>query len=202
MPPKEVLGFLSIAIAFAGYAFYFRDLLRYRVRPHVFSWVVWGLTCGIASAAQISDAAGPGAWAMVFSSACAFVIAAFALDRGERNITPGDWMSFLSALGAILLWIFTKNPLGAVIVITLIDLCAYYPTFRKSWHKPREETMTTWTMNVLKYIPALMALEHVSFITAFYPVFCMVTNGALVATLIYRRAAVEKQKHRAIVGKR
>lgn len=57
-----------LALALTLYAFqpYLRDILRGRVRPHVFSWVIWGTTTCLAFFAQLTAGGGP----VPGSSAC------------------------------------------------------------------------------------------------------------------------------------
>ena len=116
-----------------------------------------------------------------------FIIAALTFRRGEKHITKSDWIAFIAALAAILVWLFTKEPLWAVVLITMIDSLAFYPTFRKSYIKPHEETVMTWWVNSIKFVFALLALEQVSLVTALYPSYLVLANGALAAMLIWRR---------------
>lgn len=187
MEIKFVFGIIASAIGLAGYVPYFWNLARRKTKPHVFSWFVWGLMNAIGFAAQVVKGAGPGAWVTGISGACTLLIAIFAITRGERNITRSDWACLAAALLGIALWVATRNPLTAVVLITLTDAIAFIPTFRKAYWKPYEETMSQFVCSAIKYMFGLSAIASYSVTTALYPASLVVTNGAFVAILLIRR---------------
>src|SRR3989344_7062194 len=137
---KTLLGILATVIGIIGYIPYFVDIFRGKTKPHVFSWFVWTLLTSIAFFAQVAGDAGPGAWVTGLTAMVCLVITLLAFTRGEKEITRLDWMSFVGALLGIILWIKNQDPLPSVILVTLVDAIAFIPTFRKSYHKPNEET--------------------------------------------------------------
>ncbi|MGE0252729.1 MAG: hypothetical protein AB7G80_03240 [Dongiaceae bacterium] len=184
---KELLSLIGIAIAIYAYVPYFRGIWRGETKPHVFSWFLWGVLTGIGWAAQYAENAGPGAWITGFTSLMCLIVAVIAFRQGEKNITTSDWVSFIAALCSIPLWYITKDPLWAVILITVIDALAFYPTFRKSWHKPEQEVTLTYTLSGVKFALALPALENFTLTTALYPASLVVMNFGFVAMVLARR---------------
>jgi hypothetical protein len=143
---KSLIGLLATIIGLIGYIPYFRDIFRGQTKPHVFSWFIWGLLTTIAFIAQFIEDAGPGSWVTGSTAVICLVIAGIALSKGERGITKFDWFCFITALAGIVLWVITDNPLTAVIIVTLVDALAYVPTFRKTYHKPYEETLIEYAL--------------------------------------------------------
>lgn len=184
---QEILGGIAFLIGLVGHSFYVVSILQNKTKPHLFTWLVWGIITGIAYAAQISDNAGPGSWQMGVSSFLCLMTAAMALKWGEKEITRGDKIALAASLIAIIPWLITKNPLGSVILISIIDCVAYYPTFRKSWNKPHEENLTTYLMANLKISISLFALLNFTLITALYPIVLIIANGAFIIMCIVRR---------------
>ena len=183
-------GIAAVIIGLAGYAPYFYGIYKQRTRPHVFSWFIWGVLTGIAFAIQIKSGAGAGAWITGFTTLACLTIAAVALRHGEKTITRSDWLTFIAAMASIPLWLLTKDPLYSVLLISVIDALGFYPTFRKTWHKPWEETLISHFMNGAKWIFALAALEQISMNTAFYPFTLVFLNFAFVALALWRRQAL------------
>ena len=155
MDQKELFGLISVILSFLAYLPYLRDLYLKKIKPHVFSWFIWGLIDAIAVTAQVLDGAGAGAWTLTFGMIAAFSITVMSLKHGETNITRSDWISFIAALGAVLVWLVTDDPTGAVILVVLIDILGFIPTFRKSFNRPYDETLSTWVMNSLKFVLGL-----------------------------------------------
>lgn len=191
---KDTWGWISVLFTVLSAAPYIYFILKDRIKPHVFSWFIWGTLTAIGFAAQHSEGAGPGAWATGAASIACFSVTLLALQRGERSITRSDWISFLAALAAIPLWYFIKDPLGAVIMISLIDVLGYYPTIRKSYYKPHEELIFTHFIGTIKYAFSLLAMEQWILTTWLYPAAISTANIVLVIMLIVRRKVVDDQK--------
>lgn len=192
---KEVLGVLAIVIGVLAYIPYLRDLFKGETKPHVFSWLIWGLITAIAFFAQASRGAGAGIWVEIFTFFICMFVAGWALFRGEKNITRTDWICFLGAMLAIVMWAITKEPLTAVILIILIDILAFVPTYRKSYSKPFEETLFTYLLSGIKFIPALFAVTSFNLTTVLYPSYLILANIAFVAFSLLRRRAISAENH-------
>jgi len=193
MLSKDLIGAVSLVIAVVSYLPYIRSIFFGRTRPHAFSWLVWGAVSMIAFVAQISDKAGAGSWVTGFSAMVCLGVGILGIFRGEKEITRGDWISFLLTLSAIPLWIATKDPLWSVLLVTGIDALAYYPTFRKSCAKPEEELALKYVLTAVKHFLSLAALENYTLVTAVYPFVSFFMEIAVVALLLERRFVLSKK---------
>jgi hypothetical protein len=184
---KSVLGGGAVVLAFIGYIPYFLDIFKGKTKPHAFSWLVWGVLTAIAFVGQVVESGGPGAWATGFTALVCFVIFTLALKKGEKVITTGDKASLLGSFLALWLWWWTSDPLGAVILITIIDALGFYPTLRKSWLKPWEETQIMYLLAGLKFVVALFALESYTVVTWLYPASLVILNIGFSFLLFIRK---------------
>jgi hypothetical protein len=192
MAGKSLLGLISLGLAGFGYGSYIVSVLRHRTRPHMFTWWTWVLVMAIAAAAQLTNGAGAGGWVTAFSAAACVVIALLSLRYGDREIARVDWMAFGAGLAIIPVWALTRNPLWAVVLASAIDGAAYYPTMRKSWHRPQQETYVTYCLDIAKWLFALLALTSYSAVTLIYPLFLLAANSVLVTIILTRRAALAR----------
>lgn len=186
----EAIAILGLGIGIYSYALYLIGVFKGTTKPHIFSWVTWGFLTGIAWTAQLHEHAGPGAWVTGGTAFICLVIALLSFCYGEKTITRGDWFTFIAAILAIPLWYLTQSPLWSVILITVIDALAFYPTFRKSWSKPQEEVVTAYALNALKFGISLMAIENFNFITTFYSFSLVMMNSAFVVMVVTRRKVI------------
>jgi hypothetical protein len=184
---KQAWGYAALLVGVAGHIIYWRSLLNGQSRPHAFSWFVWGLLTAIAFVAQYVKQAGPGSWVMGFTALSCLSIAAMAVKYGEKHVTRSDWAAFIAALAAIPLWYVTEDPLSAVILVTVIDMFGYYPTFRKSYYKPQEEAAFTYFLGTLKFVMSLFALKNYSAVTLLYPIAIIIANTLFIAMVAWRR---------------
>lgn len=192
MIPNDLIGLIAAILAVYAFIPYFIGIARGTTKPHVFTWLLFALLTGIGGAAQLAAGGGAGSWVMAVSSIMCCLVFAFALRRGERHITRSDWVTFLVALLALPLWYFTKDPLWSVLLVIAIDAMAFYPTFRKSWHKPWEEVLQSYVISAIKFFLGLVALEEMSLTTVLYPAYLVLANTAFVVMSLRRRKKLKR----------
>lgn len=190
MGMKEIVGVVAVVLTFIGYVPYIRDTVRGKTKPHIYTWFIWGLVTAIAFGLQISDNAGPGAFTTLAAAIVCFIIFGFGIRQGDHDITTSDTVFFLSSLVALALWLFAKQPVLSVILVSVIDMLGFIPTIRKSWKKPHEETLISYATNTFRFGLAILALQNYTLITMLYPITWIIANGLFTIFLITRRKQV------------
>ncbi len=184
---KIVFAAIAMGMTIWAHVPYFIDTLKGINRPHIFTWIIWSILTLIAAFAQFSGNAGPGAWVTFLTGIVCLAITFVAFRNGEKDITKSDWIIFVAAIAAIPLWVITSDALLAVIVVTIIDLIAFVPTFRKSWKRPFEENSFMYGFNVPRHCLAIAAIDTYSYVTILYPAALLVMNGIMYGMLKMRR---------------
>jgi hypothetical protein len=183
----SAFGILSIFMSLSSRVNYFSGIFKGKVHPHAFSWFIWGVVSSIGFAAQVSQHAGAGCWSRGFGCVTAFIIVIVCCLKVEHNIRRSDWVTLTVALCAIPLWVITKTPVWSVILISTIDALGCYPTLRKAWHRPYEETVRSYIFSGLSAFFSIVALENYTVSTWLYPTEGMCANIAIVTCLMLRR---------------
>ncbi len=188
---RHLLGFIAVVLTFVGYLPYIRGIVRGETKPHVFSWVIWGLTTFIVFFAQLRGGGGVGAWPIGISGTIALFVAFLAWrNRGDVHITVSDRVFFAMALASLPLWYLTEEPLWSVVTLTLADTLGFGPTLRNAYRNPAQEDLTFWSLFVVRNAVASAALERFSVTTLLFPVVTGSTCLLLVITVGLRRAAL------------
>lgn len=187
---KEILGVIAVLLTFVGYIPYIRDTVKGKTTPYIYTWFIWGLVTAIAFGLQISDKAGPGAFTTLAAAIVCFIIFGFGMRQGKKDITKSDTVFFILSLFALVLWLFAKQPVLSVILVSIIDMLGFIPTIRKSWKKPHEETLISYVTNTFRFCLALFALQRYTLITTLYPATWIVANGLFSVFLILRRGRI------------
>jgi hypothetical protein len=188
MPIKTVLTFAAITLTLYAFIPYIRDILKGRLRPHVFSWLIWGITTFVIFFAQLAAGGGIGAWAIGVSGSITLFIAGLAFARrGDITITRSDWLFFLAALSSLPLWFFTADPLWAVAVLTLVDLLGFGPTVRKVWDQPHSESIPFFGLFLIRNLLVVGALESRSLSTVLFPAAVAAACACLILLMMVRR---------------
>jgi hypothetical protein len=185
---KQLLGILGIALTFIAFVPYIHSIRRGKTRPHVFSWVIWSLTTLVVFFAQLAGGGGFGAWPTGVSGIITVYIALLAyFQRADTHITRTDWAFFFSALSALPFWFLTNDPLWAVVTLTIVDVAGFGPTLRRAWIHPNDESMTFFSMIILRDLFVISALEHYSVTTVLFPAAVASTSALLILLVTYRR---------------
>ncbi len=191
MELKLILSIVATSLAFAGYVPYIRDIKSGKSKPHVFSWLIWSLVAYIAGFAQLVEGGGVGSFPALVTATISLWISYTAYRDGSVRITRGDRLSLFAAIAAIPIWIITNEPLLSVVIVSIIDILAFWPTIRKSFSFPYQETMSSQIMSTAKHFLTIAALQNYNIVTVLFPATLAITNVIFVFELVIRRNQVK-----------
>jgi hypothetical protein len=193
---KLLMGGVSIAISIAAYGIYLWQTSKAGgTQPHPFSWLLWGLATGVAYVVQASTGAGAGSWVSGFTAVMCIVIGLFSLFKHRWQFVIFDWLSLVAGLILLVYYLLAKNLLSSAIFATAMDVVGYGPTVKKGWAKPYDDSVSSFLLNCIKFIPALYALNSYSVTTWLYPSTLVFVNGAVALMLSLRRRKVAPDIH-------
>jgi len=190
MSAKIIFTVISLAFGFALFLPYYINIWKRVAKPHLFSWLMWGILTGLGFILSLKGGGGGGAFIFALQSILCFGVAGYALAKGEKNITRIDWVFFISAIIITAIYVFTKNAVLSVSLAATIDSLGFASTFRKSYSKPYDEPALTYFFSSLSFLFSLGALQAYSFVTLFYPSVLVVTNIVFVSFLLIRRKSL------------
>ncbi|NVN99484.1 MAG: hypothetical protein HXX17_09175 [Geobacteraceae bacterium] len=185
---KELLSAVAIALTFIAFFPYIRSIIKGAIKPHVFSWVIWGTTTFVVFLAQVEGKGGAGAWPIGVSGAITIFIAILAyLKRADITITKIDWLFFIAALSSLPFWYFSSDPAWAVVILTTVDVLGFGPTVRKAYDFPHSESLLFFALFTIRNLIVIMALENYSITTVLFPAVIAAICAMLMAMVMYRR---------------
>lgn len=190
MEIKVALSLVATGIAIVSYIPYIRDMRRGRIKPHAFTWLIWALITYIAGAAQLVGGGGLGCLVAFTTATISAWIGYYSLRHRAITITKGDWVGLIVSLTAIPLWLITKQPLLSVILISIIDLVAFWITIRKTYHLPYSENLSVSVLSTIKHGLTVAAQRQYSWVTVLYPLSLALTTAGFFIMMVIRRRQV------------
>ncbi|MEX1201552.1 MAG: hypothetical protein WEB02_12265 [Methylophaga sp.] len=185
---KILFSNLAIALTFLAFVPYILQIFKGKVRPHVISWLIWGISTTVIFIAQLLDGAGVGAWPIGVSAALTLSVALLAfVHRADTKTDGKDMLTLSVSLLAIPVWYLTAEPLYAVIILTLVDLSGFIPTLRKINRDPYSELVIFFALFAVRNLLVLLALEHYSAVTILFPAAIGLACLAIMANMFIRR---------------
>lgn len=188
MDLKEISSALAVALTFTLFVPYIRGILNGSLRPHYFSWLIWGGGTLTVAFAQLAGGAGIGAWPIGVSGLITIYIAVLAYRRRSYTVvTRADWMFLLAAASAFPAWYASADPLWAVVILTAADLIGFGPTIRRAYAQPYEESLHFFALGALRNLLVVVALEEYSVTTVLFPAAVGIACLLLALLLALRR---------------
>ncbi len=184
---KLEFAIVASLLAIIGNVPYLRDIIRKRVQPHPYTWLVWTIVSCIIFFGQVAKGAGVGALPTASAEIFTVIIFFFSLRYGFKHIKKIDTVFLVVALLGIIPWILTKDPTISVIIAVSIDLVAFMPTLRKTWTHPKSETPLLYSMNVLRHILMLLSLQAYNVATMLHSVVMITVNTFMTGMILLRK---------------
>lgn len=191
---KEILAIIATLFAVWGNIPYLFDVLKKRVQPHPYTWLVWAIVSAITFSGQVVKGAGVGAIPTGVAELFTVVIFLFSLRYGFKQIRKIDTYFLIVALLGLIPWILTKDPTISVVIVVTIDLIAFVPTLLKTRRYPTTETPMLYSMNVLRHILTLFSLQTYNIATMLHSIAMIVTNSLMTGLIVRRYKAISRNR--------
>ncbi len=181
---KESIAIIAAVLAVAGNLPYLRDVIHERVHPHPYTWLVWSIVSGVIFFGQVEKGAGWGALPTGAAEIFTIIIFFFSLKHGFTYITKKDTAFLAIALAGIIPWILTKDPTISVIIVVSIDLIAFIPTIHKASRHHCTETPILYSVNVVRHILTLFALQTYNIATTLHAIAMIIANTIMTYVIV------------------
>ena len=184
---KEGMGLLSVLLALLAFGIYGWQAIVGLARPHPLSWLLFGVLSGTGYLIQRDQNAGAGSWALFTMTILCLLLSGISIVKGERRFPWQEWAFLAVALVVFVFYLLENEPTTAAVLATAVDALGFGPTFSRGWAQPRKDSVTSFALNGVKFVPSLLAMETVSVATCIYPVSLIVLNAAVAVMLLVRR---------------
>lgn len=184
---KETIAIIAGVIAIIGNVPYLRDVIKRRIQPHPYTWLVWSIVSAVTFFGALAKGAGIGALPIAMSEIFTIVIFFFSLQYGFKDIVRKDTYFLVIALLGLIPWALTKDPTISVIIVVCIDLVAFIPTLRKTAKYPKTETPILYSMNVVRHIMILFSIQAYNIATMLHSIVMIIMNSIMTGLILRPR---------------
>jgi len=184
---KEILVITATLLALVGNIPYLRDIIKNKIHPHPFTWLVWSIVSCITFFGALAKGAGMAAIPIFVSEVFTIIIFLWSLKNGFKHVKKIDVVFLIFALGGLIPWYLTSDPTTSVIIAVSIDLLAFVPTVRKTFLHPKSENYILYAMNVLRHICIMFSLDAYNIATTLHSVVMIITNATMTYLIRFRK---------------
>ncbi len=182
-----VLGIVASLIWIGSAVPYILSIVRGKTRPSAVSQFLWTILGVIDVAAQYSAGA---SWSILIVAAVTFntgiftVLALAGYGYKNNKLSWADWICLILAIGALVAWYMTSNPVVALLFSLVANSFAAVPTFIKTYKDPESELALGWALVTLAGIMGVVSNTIWTPANLIMPVYITV-ECAIIAALAY-----------------
>jgi hypothetical protein len=119
--------------------------------------------------------------AQMFGVTFVFILS---IKRGYSGLSKKEIISLIVAALGLALWAVTDKPLLALLCVVIVDAAGSWLTVFKSYKDPGSETLSTWILDCVSSVFALMAIGSLNYTLILYPGYLFIANGAVVVAIL------------------
>lgn len=179
---RNILISTSTILALSGYLLYLISILRGKAKPHRTTRLIIFIISSITTASLYAQGNRVAIWLSGVFAISSLVIFILSLKHGLGGFSKLDISCFVIALIGTGLWIYTKNPIIALIASIIADFTGYIPTIIKSYKLPSSEVWYFFFIGALSALVNLLATKNWNIISFIYPAYIITVN--LTVTLL------------------
>jgi hypothetical protein len=185
---KIIFGGIGALLGLAGYIYYYINIfLNEGNKPCVFTWVPLSIIVSFGLYAQFQTGAMWGAAVTGVTALNCIIVAIISLFFKRTQPEWSDWVCFIGAIIAIIWWRISNGFVMPVIIVSLADAIAFFPTWKRGYRDPFKETMWMWFLNCSKFVFGIAALGTYSITTLLFPLSIAMIDGTFLLTIFLRR---------------
>lgn len=190
---KIVFSAIATLIAVVGYLPYLIDMFRGKNKPHLYTWITIFLVTITVAYTQVIGGAGVGAIPTILGCVVNGVILFFCFKYGTKDIIFLDKICLaISILGILSYIVLRTDPVISLVIVTVAEVTAFLPTFRKTRNEPYSESLTSYYFLMAKLVLILLALESYNVLTVSYSVLWLIIFVVFLSCTYYWRALKPK----------
>ncbi len=189
---KFFISIFATGLTIGGYFPYFRDIFAKKTKPHLFTWLIWLITQTTATVGLLYGGGKFGSFSLIAGTIIVMIVFLLSFKYGTKDITKSDKLVLVLALLAIGIWWQMKNPYVAVLMACAIDGVGYFPTLRKSFKNPWDETILFWALMAGTDLLAIVSNAQYNFLTVSYLATIFVANLSVALVCVFRRRVIPK----------
>ena len=95
---KFITASIASLLMIMAYIPYFKDIFAHKTKPHMFTWLIWGITQGTATVALLYGGGKFGSFSLIMGTILVTIIFLLSFKYGTKDITNSDKFVLILAL--------------------------------------------------------------------------------------------------------
>ncbi len=183
---QAYIGYAAGILGFIPYIFLIISMRKGVTKPNLAGWVLYTVAMIMIVASSIALNAWQTVWLAIAYVIGQSAVIAVSFKTGYFAFSKFDYICIGISLLGLVLWLYTNNPLYALVLNVLVDLMGTLAIARKLYIHPGTEDTKAWTMSLSVAILNCFAIASFDLSNALYPLYLIFAN-ALIVSLSLRK---------------
>ena len=180
------IGYIAGILGFIPYVLLIISMRKGRMKPNLAGWILYTIAVMMIVASSIALGAWQAVWLAMTYIVGQILVIAISFKTGYFSFSKFDYACFAVSLLGLILWIYTKNPIYALVLNVFVDAMGTLTIARKTWLNPGTEDTLAWTLSFLVAVLNIFAIASFDIGNALYPIY-FVLAAALITILSLRK---------------
>lgn len=189
---QTIFIFISSVLALISPFVYAKAILLGEAKPHRTTRLVLLVITALATASLFAQHDTVAIWLAGISTIQSIIVFTLSIKYGMGGWEKKDLLCLAIAVGGIILWQTTKNPVIALYASIVADFTGMIPALIKTYHFPKTEVWTFYLLDTVAGLFSIFAVKDWSIAGLSYPLYILLINLVMVLIIIFpRKTSVE-----------
>ena len=177
---QPYIGYAAGILGFVPFVFLIISMRKGVTKPNLAGWVLYTVAMAMIVASSIALNAWQSLWLaiayIIGQSAVIFV----SFKTGYFAFSRFDYACLSISLLSLALWIYTRNPLYALVLNVLVDALGTLAIANKLYKYPGTEDTRAWSLSLAVATLNVFAVASLDLSNALYPIYLIFANMLIV----------------------
>lgn len=185
----SILVALSSLLALVSYVVYVIAILNGQAKPHRTTRFVVAIITILSTVALVAKGSSVAVWLSGVFMVGSVVIFLLSLRFGMGGWEKTDLVCLAIAIGGIIFWQSTTDPLYALYASIIADCIGQIPMLVKTYRQPETEAWTFYFLDVIAACFSIMAIQRWSVQETLYPLYIVFIDGTTIFFILRKPIA-------------
>lgn len=181
------IGYIAGMVGIIPYIPLIISMRKGKTKPNLAGWLLYSVAMIMIVASSIALGAWQAVWLAITYTVCQFVVIAISFKTGYFSFSKFDYACFAISFLGLILWIYTKNPIYALVLNVFVDAMGTLTIARKTWINPGTESTFAWFLSFLIAILNVFAVASFDISNALYPIYLVFANALITGVSLKKK---------------
>lgn len=184
---QTYIGYTAGILGFIPYIYLIISMRKGKTKPNLAGWFLYTIAMIMIVASSIALGAWQTVWLAIAYIIGQLLVIIISLKTGYFAFSKFDYICFTISFLGLILWIYTKNPIYALVLNVFVDAMGTLTIARKTWLNPGTEDTFAWFLSWLITILNVFAISLLDISNALYPIYLVFANALITAVSLKKK---------------